>query len=125
MNSKRKYIEVNKMLGKRYKVIMIDFGWCLYKDFGNGYDVEVNIDGTIKNVKEIQIFLWEKNPFYNIKTYYCDKIDDINSIVDKLYEDTKKYSKPITNKELEYERKDALDQQHEFYQKKYPGIVFM
>ncbi len=105
MNSKRKYVEANKILGDKYKIVIIDLCWCLYKDFGNGYDVEINIEGTLKNIKEIQVFLWKQQPYQIVKTYYCDKIEEINDIVDKFYKDTQKYLTVAAEGRKEYAKK--------------------
>ena len=35
-------------LGNQYTLTLIDDSWCLYRDLGNGYDVEVNLGKTRK-----------------------------------------------------------------------------
>ena len=35
-------------LGNQYNLMYIDDAWCLYRDLGNGYDIEVNMGKTKK-----------------------------------------------------------------------------
>lgn len=124
MHSKRQYNEVNKALGNKYEVVNSIFSYALYKDFKNGFDVEINIDGRINHIKEIQVFMWydddTKNPI-NIKTYYCDKLSEIDEIVDLFYEESKKLIEDKFDVRKDYMRlkEEGWEQQRKFFESKY------
>ena len=44
--------EVATTLGNQYTLALIDNSWCLYRDLGNGYDVEVNLGKTRKHSRQ-------------------------------------------------------------------------
>ena len=53
---------INKVadaLGKQYTLMRIDGDWCLYRDLGNGYDIEVNLRGTRKISIQATIYVWQ------------------------------------------------------------------
>lgn len=83
MNTKSKYVQIKKGLKRNYEVLVIDFGWCLYEDFKNGYDVEINVTGTYKNPKSIEIYLWfDRN--YNVRLFKCKSYDEIDKKVGEI-----------------------------------------
>jgi hypothetical protein len=73
-----------KSLGPDYRIRTIDLERCIYRDFGNGFDVEVSGTHTTSERKTATIYLW-----YNARTIakiVSDvKRDDICKVVDELY----------------------------------------
>ena len=51
--------EVVDALGKQYTLMHIDGDWCLYRDLGNGYDIEVNLRGTRKISIQATVYVWQ------------------------------------------------------------------
>ena len=51
--------KVADALGKHYTLMRIDEDWCLYRDLGNGYDIEVNLRGTRKISIQATIYVWQ------------------------------------------------------------------
>ena len=48
--------EMLRILGKDYCIKTIDMEKCLYRDFGNGFNVEIS--GTGKRYRTFTIYLW-------------------------------------------------------------------
>ena len=46
-------------LGEQYTLMCIDEDWCLYRDLGNGYDIEVNLSGTKKLTLNATVYVWQ------------------------------------------------------------------
>ena len=46
-------------LGYKYTLMLIDEDWCLYRDLGNGYDIEINLKGTRKNTLNVAVHVWQ------------------------------------------------------------------
>ena len=68
--------EVATTLGNQYTLTLIDNSWCLYRDLGNGYDVEVNLCKTRKHSLKATVYVWQVRN----KRKVIDKIDDISEI---------------------------------------------
>lgn len=47
-----------KFLGDEYEVVIIDFEYVIYRNFGNGYEIEVSGANTNSKNKPVTIFLW-------------------------------------------------------------------
>ena len=45
-------------LGENYKLMEIDLELCIYRDFGNRFEVEVSGVHTAKQNKKATIYLW-------------------------------------------------------------------
>ena len=59
-NKQKKYIiELCEKCGQDYVLTNIDFEQCIYKDFGNGYDVEIS--SASKRGKLASIYVWYKD----------------------------------------------------------------
>ena len=59
MTKKDKAIqELCDSLGGDYKVQDIDLETCIYRDFGNGFDVEISGVYTTSQKKKATIYLW-------------------------------------------------------------------
>lgn len=73
-----------KELGDRYRILCIDGERCIYRDFGNKFDVEISGTNTTSTRKKANIYLWYDGRF----TVTCIKevpFSEIGNVVDKLY----------------------------------------
>ncbi len=68
--------KVAAILGSQYTLILIDEEWCLYRDLGNGYDIEINLTGTRGKVVNASIRVWQVRG----KLKVTEVIDDISQI---------------------------------------------
>lgn len=48
-----------KELGPEYRIVNIDLERVIYRDFGNGYDVEISGVNTSSQCKKARIYLWK------------------------------------------------------------------
>lgn len=93
----RKYIrpllkKLKREMGEDYSIKCIDLEWCLYRDFGNGFDVEIsNVNHHANSKQPATLYLWDtRESFYNAKVVkVIDGIDCTASAliaaVDSLY----------------------------------------
>ena len=51
--------KIADILGSQYTLILIDEEWCLYRDLGNGYDIEINLGGTRGEVINVSVRVWQ------------------------------------------------------------------
>ena len=51
--------QVAVAVGEDYTLMLIDDEWCLYRDLGNGYDIEVNLSGTKKLTLNATVYVWQ------------------------------------------------------------------
>ncbi len=87
--TKRDYAQdkLCRELGDEYRILYIDWERCIYRDFGNKFDVEVSGTHTTSNHKTATIYLWYDARF----TIACIRdvaFSEIGNIVDKLYDYT-------------------------------------
>ena len=78
-----------KQLGKEYRVTVIDFEPVVYRDFGNGFNVEISGMYTTSKKKRATIYLWigESSPdCYMVKAVGNIAREDIAAEVEALYE---------------------------------------
>lgn len=64
--------ELKKALGKDYRIYYIDLEKCLYRDFGNGFDVEISDVSRANRECPATLYLWftgEGNPMI-VKTVH-------------------------------------------------------
>ena len=76
-----------KSLGKVYKIEPFDGERCIYRDFGNKFDVEICDTHTTSQRRKAKIYLWYDAMF----TVTCIKevpFSEIGNVVDRLYEYT-------------------------------------
>lgn len=73
-----------KSLGPEYRIRTIDLERCIYRDFGNSFDVEVSGTHTASERKTATIYLWY-NAHVIAKIVSDVKRDDIGKVVDELY----------------------------------------
>lgn len=49
---------LRKQLGPEYRIRTIDFERCLYRDYGNGFNVEISGVNTRRAGKKATLYLW-------------------------------------------------------------------
>ncbi len=86
--------ELQKALGDKYSIQTIDFEKCLYRDFVNGFNVEISGCNRPRPNKTATIYLWfgDKAPVCLIvKTVHNIGLtaDSIRDAVDELYDISK------------------------------------
>ena len=74
-----------KSLGPEYKIMHIDGERCIYRDFHNGFDVEICDTHTTSNNKTATIYLWYMPEKMTVKRVSGVKQSDIRTVVDELY----------------------------------------
>ena len=89
MKTKRDYAQdkLCRELGKEYRVRYVDWERCIYRDFGNGFNVEVSGTHTTSKRKKALIFLWYGND-YTITCIREVPFSEIGNVVDRLYDYT-------------------------------------
>lgn len=93
--------EVLKQLGPEYSIRVIDFEQCIYRNFGNGFDIEVSGVNTQKRKNlRCDIYLWYRTgDRYNTgHIVQCDQnvpFDEIGTVVDRLYRNTQNNKKSL------------------------------
>ena len=76
-----------KSLGPDYRIRTIDLERCIYRDFGNGFNVEVSGTHTTSKHRKAVIFLWYGSAF----TVTCIKevpFSEIGNVINRLYDYT-------------------------------------
>lgn len=82
---------LRKSLGNEYSIRIIDLERVLYRDFGNGFNVEISGVNTTKNDKPATIYLWygeKQSECMIVRTIQGVVRGDIGSVVDDLCEYT-------------------------------------
>ena len=51
--------QLEAALGNKYTLMQIDEDWCLYRDLGNGFDIEINLHGTRSIGMRATIHVWQ------------------------------------------------------------------
>ena len=77
-----------KKLGKAYHICYIDLERCIYRDFGNGFNLEISCTHTISKRKKAKLYLWFGECFIVRKVYGVAQ-EDIGTVAEELYEYTK------------------------------------
>ena len=86
--------ELCKQLGKDYRICRIDFEEVIYRDFGNGFNVEISGAYSRRPDKGVDLYLWygtEAPSCLIAKTVRDVPREDIPRVVKGLYE----YSKTL------------------------------
>ena len=83
-----------KSLGSEYKIMYIDGERCIYRDFHNGFDVEISGTHTTRDSKTANIYLWYMPEKMTVKRVGNVKQSDIEKTVDELY----KFSQELLHK---------------------------
>lgn len=76
-----------KSLGKEYRVCTIDFEPVIYRDFGNGFNVEISGVYTTSKTKKATLYLWygeEQPECLIVKTVRDVQRDEIVDVVEGL-----------------------------------------
>lgn len=76
-----------KELGKEYSVTTIDFERVIYRDFGNGFNVEISGMHTTNKRRKAILYLWYGNRAPNctiVKTVKNVDRADIDAVTEKL-----------------------------------------
>lgn len=76
-------IDTCNNLGRKYSIRTIDGEPCVYRDFHNGYDVEVSGVNTRKN-RRVNIYLW-KGKTQIVERFFDLPQSSIGDIVELLY----------------------------------------
>lgn len=74
-----------RSLGEQYRITDIDLERVIYRDFGNGYDVEICGVNTSTTRKKANIYLW-KDDIRIVERRIGVPQNEIGSAVDALYE---------------------------------------
>ncbi len=73
-----------KSLGKEYRTCYIDFERVIYRDFGNGFNVEISGTHTSSQKRPATIYLWLGNSCIAKSVQQIPR-DDIGVAVEELY----------------------------------------
>lgn len=76
-----------KSLGKEYRICTIDFEPVIYRDFGNGFNVEISGVYTTSKMKKATLYLWygeEQPECLIVKTVRDVQRDEIVDVVEGL-----------------------------------------
>ena len=101
--SKRSFYQQSlcESLGEEYSIRNIDFENCIYRDFGNGFNVEISGTYTLNVKNPATIYLWLGEE-YMVKSVKHVAHPDIKTVVDELCE----YSKALVRDG--YTTRDAI-----------------
>jgi len=75
-----------RKLGSEYRIRTIDLERCIYRDFGNGFDVEISGTHTTSERKTATIYLWYVPEMMTVRRVADVKQSDIGAVVDELYQ---------------------------------------
>lgn len=83
--------ELKLMLGDKYTIKSIDWEKCLYRDFGNGFNVEISGCSRANRKGSATLYLWYGSTLYDcliVKTvrYVSRSAEEIDAACDDLYE---------------------------------------
>lgn len=83
-------------LGNKYRICVIDFEQCLYRDFGNGFNVEISGCNTNKHNAKANLYLWfGTNPPNCIMEKSVYGIEMTANAIDKAVEELHTYSQSL------------------------------
>lgn len=87
--------ELCKELGPKYTIQVIDYEQVIYRNFNNGYDVEISGANTSSAQKTVTIHLWsvQKDRRQIEKTIEKVPQHRIGDCVEELYYETSKLAK--------------------------------
>ena len=88
----KKLKKTKEEIGDQYRICTIDFVPCLYRDFGNGFNVEV--DGFYSRRNKVNLYLWfgEDTSAVMVKKIHDVELDTaaIHKAAEQLYEESKR-----------------------------------
>ena len=77
-------------LGNQYSALNIDCESCIFRDFGNGFNVEISLSAALNDTNPTAVYLWLGEE-YMVKSVKLRSNSDIKDAVDELY----KYSQEL------------------------------
>ena len=98
---------LRKQLGPEYRICTIDFERCLYRDFGNGFNVEISGANSRRAGKKVNLYLW-----YGTETGSClivKKVYDVERTAEAIgsaVDNLKDYSDALIRHG--YDNRDAI-----------------
>ena len=87
-----------KCLGPDYRILYIDLERCIYRDFGNGFDVEISGTHTTSECKTATVYLWYVPEKITVKRVSGVKQSEIGKVVDEMYQ----FSQELLRKGITY-----------------------
>ncbi len=83
----KKIQEIHKVLGEAYSIQVIDRENVIYRDLGNGYDIEVsNLDNQKKEFNAT-LYIWDNRISHIVETLSgVHSIEELKSALDKSVE---------------------------------------
>lgn len=87
----KKMREALQLLGDGYSVKTIDLEPCIYRNLGNGYDIEVS--GLNNQKKGCIVYLWRTSPGLRIVYQQCIKnLSDLMPMMERMVNISKTYN---------------------------------
>jgi len=83
-----------RQLGREYSIIMLDLEQVIYRNFGNGYDVEISGINTSSEKKKATIYLWRCGRRI-IDTVHDVPQSEIHERVEELYHMTLEWVREV------------------------------
>ena len=88
-----------KTLGKEYVIRNIDFERCIYRDFDNGFSVEISCTHTTNISKPATLYFWFGAGSGPEKSYMVSIVSDVpRYMIGEIAEALHEYSKILINK---------------------------
>lgn len=72
-------------LGDEYRTQLIDFEECIYRNLGNGFDIEVS-GVSSKHERSLTVYVWDmKHRVITERVSEIVDLQDLKTVLDKLY----------------------------------------
>lgn len=97
---------LEKEIGDKYRICIIDFEPCLYRTFGNGFNVEVSGCNTTKRKTKASLYLWFGEGINSIQVKSVHDIERTANAIDKAVEELYTYSQRLL--EQGYNNRDKI-----------------
>lgn len=77
-----------RSLGSEYEIKVIDLERCIYRDFHNGFEIEISGSYTTSKKMRCSIYLWydQRGPFLNYHDIPQDRLPEVLGFYEKLIE---------------------------------------
>ena len=86
---------LEKEIGDEYYICIIDFEPCLYRKFGNGFNIEVSGCNTTKRNTKASLYLWFGEGINSIQVKSVHGIERVANAIDKAAEELYDYSQNL------------------------------
>ena len=99
--------ELRKQLGSEYSICTIDWEQCIYRDFGNGFNVEVSGANSRRKGKKVALYLWHGTEPLNcmiVRTVH--NVERSAEAISKAVEELKAYTDTLILRG--YNNRDAI-----------------